>query len=579
MRVLLRFLASLAVAALAAAPARAYDEAGQAAPEIASGIVAKPLVRAKSWMAVTANPHASEAAAEILRAGGGAVDAAIAAQLVLGLVEPQSSGLGGGGFALHWSAAERSLTTFDGRETAPAAATPSLFETASDGPMGFMDAVIGGRSVGVPGTPRLLEHMHRRRGKLPWARLFEPALRLAEGGFAVSSRLAAQIAGDAGRLARDPEAATYFMPGGAPLKAGDRLTNPSYAQTLKGLRDGGADAFYSGPIADAIVAKLRDPGLMATADLAGYRTVERPAVCGPYRAYLVCGMGPPSSGGIAVAQILGMLEPSDLAALGPASPEAWRLIGDASRLAFADRARYVADPAFAPQPVEGLIARDYIASRAQLLAGGRALREAPAGTPRRSHTRRFAPDESLEIPGTTHLSIVDASGDVVSMTSSIEAGFGSRLLVRGFLLNNELTDFSFRSERDGVPVANRVEPGKRPRSTMAPTIVLKDGQPMLAIGSPGGSQIVGYVVKALVAHLDWGMDVAEATALPNMLNRYGPFELERGTPAETLAPPLQALGYATEATDLTSGLHAIAITPEGLEGGADPRREGAAVGE
>lgn len=551
-------------------------------PEIATQIRAKPLVTAKRWMAATANGHASEAAAEMLRAGGGAVDAAIAAQLVLGLVEPQSSGLGGGAFLVHWSAAERRLVTLDGRETAPAAATPTLFQTPGGEPLGFMEAVVGGRSVGTPGVPRLMEAAHRRFGKLPWAALFAPALRLAEGGFDVSTRLGAQIAADAPRLARSPEAGAYFLPGGVPLKAGDRLVNPAYAETLKALRDGGADAFYTGPIAADIVSAVRgatNPGVLALADLAAYAVVEREPVCGAYRVYEVCGMGPPSSGGIAVAQILGMLEGSDLKALGHGSPQAWRLIGDASRLAFADRETYVADPAFTPQPTKGLVARDYLAERAKLLAGDRALGEAPAGRPKWSHALRFAPDPAIELPGTSHLSVVDEAGDVVSMTTTIESGFGSRVMTRGFLLNNELTDFSFRSHRDGVPVANRVEPGKRPRSAMSPTIVLKDGRPVLSLGSPGGSQIVGFVAKTLIAHLDWGMDIAAAAALPNMLNRAGPFEIEQGTAAEGLAEPLKRLGFSVKVAPMTSGVQAISISPEGLAGGADPRREGLAIGE
>ncbi len=552
------------------------------APEIATGLNPKPLVRSKSWMVATANPLASEAAAQMLRAGGSAVDAALAAQLVLGLVEPQSSGLGGGAFLVHWSAADKAVSTLDGRETAPAAATPTLFQNAAGEPLSFLDAVVGGRSVGTPGTPRLIEAAHRKYGKLNWRRLFEPAIRLAEDGFEVSPRLAAQISEDAPRLARNVEAGAYFLPGGAPLKQGALLKNPKYAETLKAIRDRGADAFYSGEIAADVVAAVRgasNPGLLAPDDLARYAVVERGAVCAPYRAWEVCGMGPPSSGGIAIAQILGTLEPSDVAKLGPESPAAWRLIGDAQRLAFADREAYVADPAFVPQPTAGLVARDYLAERAKLLAGDRALSEAPAGKPKFSHALLFAPDAALEFAGTSHLSVVDADGNVVAMTTTIEAGFGSRVMVRGFLLNNELTDFSFRSHKEGVPIANRVEPGKRPRSSMSPTIVLKDGKPVLSVGSPGGSQIIGYVAKALIAHLDWGLDLAQAAALPNMLNRNGPFELEKGTKAETLAEPLKSLGFDVKVADMTSGLQAIEIGPDGLSAGVDPRREGLAIGE
>ncbi|MFD1703211.1 gamma-glutamyltransferase [Methylopila henanensis] len=584
-RVPIARLAAVSVLLALAVPAPAEEAAARfdrAPPEIASGFSPKPLVRAERWMAVTAHPLASAAAADILRAGGDAVDAAVAAQLVLGLVEPQSSGLGGGAFALVWRAEERRLTTLDGRETAPAAATPELFLDDDGKPLGRLEAMIGGRSVGAPGTPRLLEALHAKGGKRPWAELFAPAIRLAREGFAVTPRLAAQVAADASRLALSPATRDYFLPGGRPVAAGDLLRNPAYADTLEALRDGGADAFYAGPIADDVVAAARSaarPGALAAEDLKRYRVIEREPVCAPYRVYEVCGMGPPSSGGIAIAQILGMLEPTDLARLGPDSAEAWRRIGDASRLAFADRELYVADPTFAPQPVAGLVARDYLRDRARLLERGRALDAAEPGRPKGSRTLNLAPGRAHDVPATSHLSIVDAQGNVVSMTTTIEAGFGSRLMARGFLLNNELTDFSFIPDRDGRPVANRVEPGKRPRSTMAPTIVFRDGRPTLAVGSPGGSQIVGYVLKTLVAHLDWGLDVAQAAALPNMLNRYGPFELEKGTAAEALASPLRQLGFGIETDDLTSGVHAIAIGPHGLEGGADPRREGVAIGE
>nr|WP_245498227.1 gamma-glutamyltransferase [Hansschlegelia quercus] len=533
-------------------------------------------------MAATANRNASEAAAAMLRAGGGAVDATIAAQFVLGLVEPQSSGLGGGGFLVLYDAAAKAVTTFDGRETAPMAATPDLFQDKKGEPLAFMEAALGGRAVGTPAAPRLMETVHRRFGKLPWPQLFEPAIQLAEKGFIVSPRLAAQIAADAPRLARDPTAAAYFLPGGIALKAGDRLKNPAYAETLKALRDGGASAFYRGPIAEDVVAAVRgarNPGQLSLEDLANYAVVERSPVCGGFRAYLICGMGPPSSGGIAVAQILGLLESSNIAGLGKDSPQAWRLIGDASRLAFADREAYVADPAFVPQPTAGLLAQDYLAGRAALLSGERALGSVAAGQPKQDRTQLFAPDPAIELPGTSHLSIVDADGNAVAFTTTIEASFGSKLMTRGFMLNSEMTDFSFRSQRGGAPVANRVEPGKRPRSSMAPTIVLKDGAPVFIVGSPGGSQIIGYVVKTLIAALDWGLDPAAAAALPNMLNRYGPFELEEGTAAETMAEPLRELGYGTRATALVSGVQAIAIGPEGILGGADPRREGVAVGE
>ncbi|MDJ1008451.1 MAG: gamma-glutamyltransferase [Paracoccaceae bacterium] len=538
-------------------------------------------VAAERWMVAAANPLAVEAGARALAAGGSAADAMVAVQAVLGLVEPQSSGLGGGAFLVWYDAATGSVTTLDGRETAPLAATPRLFQTAEGEPLGFFDAVVGGLSVGTPGTPMLMEEAHRRWGRTNWGGLFADAIDLAEDGFSVSPRLADLVAGDAERLGRFPETAAYFLPGGVPVAAGDRLVNAAYADTLHQIAARGSAAFYTGPIAEDIVAAVRsapgNPGVLSTLDLGLYRVVEREAVCVPYRAHDVCGMGPPSSGALTVGQILGMLDRYDLAALGPASAEAWRLIGDASRLAFADRGRYMADSDFVPVPVEGLVAPDYLDARAALLAGDDALPEVAPGAPEFDHALLWADDESLELPSTSHISIVDGDGNALSMTTTIENGFGSRLFVRGFLLNNELTDFSFRTHSGGVPIANRVEPGKRPRSSMSPTIVLRDGDPALVIGSPGGSRIIGYVAQAIIAHLDWGMDVQAAVSMPHLVNRFGTYDLEAGTAAEELAPPLEALGYEVNVRDLTSGLHAISLG-DGLLGGADPRREGIALG-
>lgn len=594
--------AALAVAALAVPlPVSAQDAADAVAPEAAAAagtgagltdaasaaLAAKEAgtpVAAETWMVAAANPLAVQAGARVLSEGGSAADAMVAVQTVLGLVEPQSSGLGGGAFLVWYDAATGALTTLDGRETAPAAATPTLFQTPQGEPLKFFDAVVGGRSVGVPGTPALLQAAHERWGRSDWAGLFSDAIGLAEAGFAVSPRLATLVAGDAERLSRHAPTAAYFLPDGTPVQAGDTLTNQDYGATLRSLAADGAAAFYGGPIAAGIVATVQEfaenPGVLDAADLSAYRIKERAPVCVPYRDHEVCGMGPPSSGALTVGQILGLLAQHDLAGLGPDSAEAWRLIGDASRLAFADRGLYMADSDFVAVPVKGLTDPAYLAQRALLLDGGDALPEVTPGTPAFDHAQLWAPDESIELPSTSHISIVDSDGNALSMTTTIENGFGSRLMAPGgFLLNNELTDFSFRTHVDGRPIANAVAPGKRPRSSMAPTIVLKDGKPVLVVGSPGGSRIIGYVAKTVIAHLDWGMDVQQAIALPHLVNRFGTFDLEAGTPAQALAGPLGALGYETNARDLTSGLQAISVGQGGLQGGADPRREGIALGD
>ncbi len=576
-------------------PLAAQQTADAVAPEAATGgaftatsaavaaaLAAKQAgrpVTAETWMIAAANPHAVEAGAAILHDGGSAADAMVAVQTVLGLVEPQSSGLGGGAFLVWYDAATGALTTLDGRETAPLGARPTLFQDAAGAPLTFYDAVVGGRSVGTPGTPALLAEAHRRWGRTPWPALFASAIGLAEQGFSVSPRLAELVAGDAERLARFPGTAAYFLPGGKPLVDGQVLKNPAYGDTLRQLAATGADAFYSGPIAADIVQTVQgapgNPGVLSQIDLALYQVRERPPVCVPYRAHEVCGMGPPSSGALTVGQILGMLDSHDLP--GPQNPEAWRLIGDASRLAFADRGRYIADSDFIPVPSKGLLDPAYLRARASLLSGDDALPEVAPGQPAFDHALNLADDEAIEFPSTSHISIVDRYGNALSMTTTIENAFGSRLMVRGFLLNNELTDFSFRSHRDGVPIANRVEPGKRPRSSMAPTIVMKEGKPVLVLGSPGGSRIIGYVAQTVIAWLDWGLDVQQAVALPHAVNRFGTYDLEAGTQAEALLAPLEELGYEVKARDLNSGLHAIAIG-ETLQGGADPRREGIALG-
>ncbi|HHX88636.1 MAG TPA: gamma-glutamyltransferase [Paracoccus sp.] len=558
-----------------------FPEASGAAVRALAARDAGQVVVAEDWMVAAAHPLAVDAGARVLREGGSAADALVAVQAVLGLVEPQSSGLGGGAFLVWYDAGSGALTTLDAREAAPMAADPRYFLDEAGAPLEFWDAVVSGRSVGVPGTPRLLEEAHRRWGRANWRGLWDDAIGLAEEGFTVSPRLADSVAAGADRLAAFPATAAYFLPGGVPLQAGARLVNPEYADTLRRLAAQGAQAFYSGEIAADIIAATRTPvhpGLMEAQDLARYRVIERPAVCAPYRGHEVCGMGPPSSGGVAVAQILGLLEPFDLGALDPLDLSARRLMGDATRLAFADRGRYLADSDFVPVPLAGLIAPEYLAGRAELLRREEALPEVSPGQPDWDHAQLWGDDRQVERPATSHISIVDAAGNVASMTTTIESGFGSRLFVRGFLLNNELTDFSFRSHDGGWPIANRVEPGKRPRSSMAPTIVLRDGTPILAIGSPGGATIIGYTAQAIIAHLDWGMDVQAAMAMPHLINSFGTYMLEEGTWAADLGPELEALGFETRIGAMNSGLQAIAIGAT-LQGGADPRREGIALGE
>jgi gamma-glutamyltranspeptidase/glutathione hydrolase len=553
-------------------------------PEIGSGVAPKAAVHAERQMVVAANPYAAEAGIETLRQGGNAADALVAVQTVLGLVEPQSSGLGGGAFLVWYDAASGTLTTFDGRETAPAAATPQLFLGPGGKPLAFFDAVVGGRSVGTPGVPRLLETVHGRYGRKPWASLFDRAIALAESGFTVSPRLAAEIGDDVGRLDQQPAARAYFFDeAGAPLKAGAVRVNKAYAETLRAIASGGADAFYEGRIAADMVATVTghptNAGGLSLADLAGYQVKERPAICAPYRGYEVCGMGPPSSAAITIGQILAMVEPYDLGALGPDDPQTWRIVGDATRLAFADRERYIADGDFVAMP-KGLLDPAYLKARSAMLRRDTALRkdEVSAGEPPwdKAELRRDRP--ALELPSTSHIVIVDADGNVATMTTSVENAFGSRLMVDGFLLNNQLTDFAFDPGPPDAAVANRVEPGKRPRSSMAPTVVLKDGKPAFALGSPGGSMIIPFVANAVIALIDWKMDMQAAVSMPHLIDRFGTYELEAGTPAEKLVKDLTAIGYQTKVEDINSGLNGIAFG-NGLTGGTDPRREGVALGD
>ncbi|MFL5337896.1 MAG: gamma-glutamyltransferase [Geminicoccaceae bacterium] len=552
-------------------------------PEAPSGRVDRAAAVAERFMIVTANPLASDAGAAALARGGSAVDAMVAAQLMLNLVEPQSSGIGGGAFLLYWDAKARKLTTFDARETAPQAADPDLFMKPDGTPMSFDEAVTGGRSVGVPGTLAVLELAHRLHGRLPWADLVQPAADLAEKGFEVSPRLAAAIADAGAKVTRFVATGAYLLgTDGAPRQQGSMLRNPELAQTLRAIAAEGSAPFYRGKIGDAIVAAVRgapvNPGTMTPADLASYRVVLREPVCRPYRAVQVCGMGPPSSGGVAVLQILGLLEHFDMAQLGPTA-DGFQALLEASKLAFADRNLYLADTDFVRVPLRGLLDHSYLTTRAQQIRLDTSLDKAIAGNPPWREAGPLAPDESLKLPGTSQLVIVDRDGNALSMTTTIESGFGSGLMVGGFMLNNELTDFSFLPQDGGRPVANRVEGGKRPRSSMAPTIVFDgEGSPVLLIGSPGGSQIIGYVAQALVGVLDWGMTPQQAVAAGHVLSRNGPAELEAGTEAANLEPALVARGQKPQLKSLNSGLHAIRIAPGRLESGIDPRREGAARG-
>jgi gamma-glutamyltranspeptidase/glutathione hydrolase len=555
------------------------------APEGASDWQPKQLATATQYIVAAAHPAAVDAGLAVLREGGNAVDAAIAVQLVLNLVEPQSSGIGGGTFLLYHDAATGDLTAWDGRETAPAGATADMFLDADGKPLAFRAAMLDARSVGVPGVVALLANVHAAYGSLPWAGLFAPAIALARDGFTVGPRLAGLLADAEDDALRRGTAGVYFYPGGEPLRTGDIVRNPVFADTLERIAAGGRDTFYRGDIARDIAAATAAapgaPGRLTEADLAAYEAPRRAPVCAAYRVWQVCGMGPPSSGGIAVGQILGMLARFDLPAMAPASPQPWHLIAEASKLAFADRNRYVADGDAVAVPLPGLLAPAYLAQRAALIDPAQVLpAPAAAGEPPRPAGPARAPDSMDGRPGTTHISIVDGAGNAVSMTSSIEGAFGSHRMVRGFLLNNELTDFSFRPVVDGAPVANAAAPGKRPRSSMAPTIVYgPDGRLRLLAGSSGGSRIIGNVVQTVVAVLDWGLDPQAAVDLPHLLNRNGATEVEARADADALADALTAHGHMVRRPDVTSGLHVIGLGDGRLHGGADPRREGVARGD
>lgn len=581
-----RLIAITISAILTSSSGYASQQAADAfAPEMATGTNDKQLVKAKDWMVTAANPEATQVGAEVLARGGNAVDAMVAVQLMLGLVEPQSSGIGGGSFLVYWDANKQRLTTYDGRETAPSAANGDLFLDEKGKPLKFYDAVVGGRSVGTPGTVKLLWDVHQKYGALDWDEVVLPIAQKAEQGFTISERLSMLIENDVDFLARHPTTAAYFLnKDGTPKTQGTLLKNPDYAQTLRTIAEKGSDGFYKGPVATAMVNAVQkeaasNPGKLSLADLANYQVKNRQAVCAPYKQYDVCGMGPPSSGALTLGQILMLTEPFKLNELGSNNPTSWQILADASRLAFADRGLYMADSDFFDVPVKGLLDQKYIAERSALITPNEALQKVSAGSPPAVKTVQLAQNQAIELPSTTHFNIVDSQGNVISMTSSIENVFGSRVMAAGFLLNNELTDFSFVANKDGKPVANRVEANKRPRSSMAPTIVMHDDKPYLAIGSPGGSRIIGYVAQSIIAHVDWGMDIQQAIDQPRMINRFGAMDVEINTPLADYAQQFEAMGYSVNKRDLNSGLHAIRITETGLEGAADPRREGVAIGK
>ncbi|SEA31355.1 gamma-glutamyltransferase [Alkalimonas amylolytica] len=562
--------------ALAAVPMQADRE-----PEAATGYYQQQLVHAEQFMVSAAHPLASQAGIRVLEQGGSAMDAAIAVQLVLGLVEAQSSGIGGGAFILHWDQAQQQMITIDGRETAPKAVNEQLF-MQGDSAMPWREAYVGGKSVGVPGLFAAMYQAHQRYGKLAWTQLFDDAIRLASEGFPVSDRMARQLeVGWNQGISHSPEASSYFYPDGKPLQAGAVITNQAYADILRQVAEQGPVAFYQGNNAAAMVKTVQqakvNAGTLALTDLAAYQAVEREPVCGSYRSYTICGMPPPSSGGIAVVQILGLLERFELGQLAPDSVEAIHLFGLASQLAFADRDHYVADSDFVEVPTQQLIDPAYLATRSALIQTDKALVEVSPGQPTEELVRLSSP--SPELSNTTHFSIVDADGNAVSMTSSIENVFGSGLMVNGYLLNNQLTDFSLSPELNGDLVANRVQGGKRPRSSMSPVMVFDgDGKLRIVLGSPGGSRIINYVAQTLVALIDWQLDIQAAINLPRVTHRNDFLALEKGTAIAQHQSVLEKMGHQVRLIDLNSGLHGIVLLDTGLQGGADPRREGQVLG-
>ncbi|MCI5043850.1 MAG: gamma-glutamyltransferase [Aquisalinus sp.] len=549
-------------------------------------------IQQEAYVVAAAHPLAAEAGFEILAKGGTAVDAAIAVQAVLSLVEPQSSGLAGGAFMLHFDPITNDLSSYDGREIAPASASPDMFLKEDGTSMGFYDAVTGGRSVGVPGVVAMLAMAHERHGNLEWGTLLEPALRHAQDGFAVTPRLHESIKRMAtrGRLAQSEKAAAYFLDtDGEPWPVGHILKNPAYATTLSYLIDEGPEVFYAGPVAEEIALAVNEAAGAATLtvdDFLEYKPLQREPVCAEYASKKICSMAPPSSGGVTLLQILLLLEQTDFALKAPGSATAWHLLLEASRLAYADRNIFLADPVAmsgdtysADELIQSLLLPVYITDRADLIKEDVSSIEISAGDPvayiGREGTRP-GQDLSPEPPSTSHFSIMDAEGRVVSMTTSVEFPFGSHLMAGGMILNNQLTDFSFQPVIDDDPVSNAVAPGKRPRSSMSPVIIFnEDGTIYGALGSPGGSAIIGYVAKTLVALLDWDLTLQEAIDQPNVVVPRGGVLVEDDTLDETRLADLEALGHTIQQQDLTSGIYGFVINAEGeIEGGADKRREG-----
>ena len=565
-------------------------------PEVGSGYQEKPGWSAESFAVAAANPLATDAGYQVLANGGNAVDAAIAVQMVLSLVEPQSSGIGGGAFLMHYDGSD--VQTYDGRETAPAAVTGELFMQDGE-PLPFMDAVASGLSVGVPGTVRMLEQAHKEHGQLAWEELFVPAITLAEEGFAVSQRLHTSLASDEA-LKNDPLAGQfYYNDDGKPLAVGDTLKNPALAEILRRIATQGSAALYEGEVAEDLVNRVQShgvrPGSMTLEDIQGYQAVERDPLCTAWQQWEVCGFPPPSSGHITVMQILGMLDQRPLLEApldNGVSSSGWlHQFLEASRLAFADRGRYIADPDFVEAPGGDwslMLAPDYLASRSELIGDTSMGDSAQPGNPGELSVS-WASQPAQPEYGTSHISIIDGDGNAIAMTTSIEQAFGSRIMADGgtdlpggYLLNNELTDFSFVPEVDGEPVANRVEPGKRPRSSMSPTLVFdrETGELVASLGSPGGAAIIHYTARTLVAMRDWGMNAQEALNLPHAITTGGDVYLEEGRFPDATKQALEAYGHTISERELTSGLQAIRRLEDGtLFGGADPRREGVVMGD